>query len=202
MVDAAAAITDAECADAERLDDELVEAWLGHRNDVSALEALISRGYVVDTMELTSSWAGLDALYARRPRRHRRRARRHRLLRPPVAQLPRRRLPLLHLRRPARRAPRRPTGDALYLACWDAGVRTALAHGGSLSHHHGIGLNRSRFVADALGPGATATLQAVKDALDPTGILNPGKLGFPSPFGAVPFPTSNSDVPPDSGATP
>jgi alkyldihydroxyacetonephosphate synthase len=201
VVDAATAITDAECADGERLGDELVEAWLGHRNDVSALEALISRGYVVDTMELTSSWGGLDALYL--------------AVRDAIAAVPGVIASSAHLShsypdgaclyftfagQPADASPA--SGDALYLACWDAGVRTALAHGGSLSHHHGIGLNRSRYVADALGPGATATLQAVKDALDPTGILNPGKLGFPSPFGAVPFPTSNPDAPPDSGATP
>ena len=62
-----------------------------------------------------------------------------------------------------------------------------LANGGALSHHHGVGLNRSRFVAEALGPGL-GVLQAVKDALDPNGILNPGKLGLASPFGPVPWP--------------
>ena len=78
--------------------------------------------------------------------------------------------------------------DAYYLGCWDAGTRTALAHGGSLSHHHGVGLNRARFVAEALGDGGFDVLVAVKQALDPNGILNPGKLGLPSPFGPVPFP--------------
>jgi alkyldihydroxyacetonephosphate synthase len=62
-----------------------------------------------------------------------------------------------------------------------------LGAGGNLSHHHGVGLNRSRFVAEALGP-AHAVLGAVKAALDPFGILNPGKLGLPSPFGDVPWP--------------
>ena len=65
----------------------------------------ISAGYVVDTMEITASWSSLPTVYAERPRRHRRGARRARLVGPPVAQLPRRRLPLLHLRRPARRRP-------------------------------------------------------------------------------------------------
>ena len=67
--------------------------------------------------------------------------------------------------------------EATYVALWDAGQRAALAHGANLSHHHGIGLNRARFVHDALGP-AFAVLAAVKGALDPQGILNPGKLGL------------------------
>jgi alkyldihydroxyacetonephosphate synthase len=62
-----------------------------------------------------------------------------------------------------------------------------LAAGGNLSHHHGVGLNRSRFTADALGTGH-AVLSAVKSALDPHGILNPGKLGLASPFGTPPWP--------------
>ena len=71
--------------------------------------------------------------------------------------------------------------DAYYRALWDAGQRTVLAHGGSLSHHHGVGLNRARFVPEALGP-AFDVLVAAKQALDPRGVLNPGKLGLPSPF--------------------
>jgi alkyldihydroxyacetonephosphate synthase len=74
--------------------------------------------------------------------------------------------------------------DRYYRAAWDAGTRAVLAAGGALSHHHGVGLNRSRFVAEALGP-AFGVLTAMKAALDPNGILNPGKLGLPSPFGAT-----------------
>ena len=74
--------------------------------------------------------------------------------------------------------------DRYYRAAWDAGSRAVLAAGGALSHHHGVGLNRSRFVAEALGP-AFEVLAAMKTALDPNGILNPGKLGLASPFGAT-----------------
>ena len=43
--------------------------------------------------------------------------------------------------------------DAYYRAAWDAGTRAVLAAGGALSHHHGVGLNRARFMREALGAG-------------------------------------------------
>jgi alkyldihydroxyacetonephosphate synthase len=77
--------------------------------------------------------------------------------------------------------------ETYYRRAWDAVVSVTAAHGGALSHHHGIGLNRGRYLPRALGP-AFDVLVAVKAALDPTGVLNPGKLGLPSPFGEVPWP--------------
>ena len=56
--------------------------------------------------------------------------------------------------------------DRYYRAAWDAGTRAVLDAGGALSHHHGVGLNRGRFMAEALGP-AFEVLVATKDALDP-----------------------------------
>ena len=66
---------------------------------------------------------------------------------------------------------------------WDRATTITLAHGGTVSHHHGIGLNRSRFMRDVLGDGAFDLLASLKAAMDPLGILNPGKLGLPDPFG-------------------
>jgi alkyldihydroxyacetonephosphate synthase len=62
-----------------------------------------------------------------------------------------------------------------------------MAAGGAISHHHGIGINRSRFLPDALGTGF-GVLAAVKLALDPNGILNPGKLGLDGSHGPAPWP--------------
>ena len=62
-----------------------------------------------------------------------------------------------------------------------------LAGGAALSHHHGIGLNRGRYARAALGD-AFDVLVATKSALDPHGILNPGKLGLPHPWGEPAWP--------------
>jgi alkyldihydroxyacetonephosphate synthase len=70
--------------------------------------------------------------------------------------------------------------EKTYVALWDAGTRAVLTHGGNLSHHHGVGMNRSRFVHEALG-SAFGVLVAMKNSLDPQGILNPGKMGLPLP---------------------
>lgn len=184
-VDATTAITAEECSTSTPLSSELVEKWFGHRNDVSALEALISRGYMVDTMELTVSWTDLPALYP--------------AVRDAIAAIPGVIASTAHLSHSYSDgaclyftfAGQPPTEDpdglkAMYLACWNAGTTTALSCGGSLSHHHGVGLNRGRFMKSALGEGAFSVMQAMKHSLDPNGILNPGKLGFSSPFGSPP----------------
>jgi len=78
--------------------------------------------------------------------------------------------------------------ESTYIALWDAGQRAVLDGGGNLSHHHGVGINRSRFMTAAVGEAGVGVLAALKQALDPHGILNPGKLGLPSPFGPPPWP--------------
>jgi len=52
----------------------------------------------------------------------------------------------------------------------------ALAVGGTLSGEHGIGITKQPYIAGALGDVGIRTLKAVKAALDPKGILNPGKI--------------------------
>ncbi len=86
---------------------------------------------------------------------------------------------------------RGPDGDAgwrerYYRQAWDAVTDVTLAHHAVISHHHGIGLNRSRFVPRALGSGFEV-LRGLKATFDPGGILNPGKFGLASPFGPAPW---------------
>ena len=52
----------------------------------------------------------------------------------------------------------------------------ALAVGGTLSGEHGIGITKRPYIARALGEAGVKALMAVKKALDPKGILNPGKI--------------------------
>jgi alkyldihydroxyacetonephosphate synthase len=174
-----------ECVDAgaEILDAELVGRWLERRNDVAALEALISRGYVVDTMEVAARWAALPKMYAEAT--------------DAILAVGGTLVASAHLSHSYPDGaclyftfagqPAAEGREAYYRAAWDAGTAAVLAAGGALSHHHGVGLNRARFVRDALGE-AFDVLVAVKQALDPHGILNPGKLGLPDPFGGVGWP--------------
>jgi len=51
-----------------------------------------------------------------------------------------------------------------------------LALGGTLSGEHGIGITKQQYITQALGEAGVDVLKAIKRALDPKGILNPGKM--------------------------
>ena len=51
-----------------------------------------------------------------------------------------------------------------------------LSLGGTLSGEHGIGLAKRDFMANAFSPATLQAMRAIKQALDPDGILNPGKV--------------------------
>ncbi len=66
---------------------------------------------------------------------------------------------------------------ALYNAVWDKAIRAAIANGGVINEHHGVGLKLGRYVKDLYG-SAMPVLEGIKKQLDPNGIMNPGKLGL------------------------
>jgi alkyldihydroxyacetonephosphate synthase len=188
LLAATIAVIDDECsprAGADPLDVALVERWLGHRNDVSALAPLWRAGIVVDTAEISGPWAALPALFSE-----------------VVGSLKAIDGTLAASAHQSHAytdgaclyftfAGRGPEGDdewaeRYYRQAWDTVTNATLAHGAAISHHHGIGLNRSRFLPRALGAGFEV-LVGLKKSFDPVGILNPGKLGLPSPFGSSPW---------------
>lgn len=56
--------------------------------------------------------------------------------------------------------------------------RAALNLGGTVSSEHGIGLARAEYMAEQVGEESINLMRAIKKALDPRGILNPGKMGL------------------------
>ena len=58
-------------------------------------------------------------------------------------------------------------------------MRTVVALGGAISGEHGIGLAKTPFLRVQHSPAQVRAMQAVKRALDPRGILNPGKMFTP-----------------------
>ena len=66
---------------------------------------------------------------------------------------------------------------ALYNKVWDLAIRAAIANGGVINEHHGVGLKLGRLMKELYGP-AMPVLEGIKKQLDPNNIMNPGKLGF------------------------
>ncbi|HLG93161.1 MAG TPA: FAD-binding oxidoreductase [Acidimicrobiales bacterium] len=187
LLEATLSLVERACRPAAPRDPSLVDAWLARRNDVSALGEALSRGLVVDTVEVAARWSALPALYrsvldALRALEGTVAASAHQShaypdgaclyftfagLGPDPADLD--------------------WADAYYRSAWQAVMAATLAAGAAISHHHGVGLNRGPWVEASLGPSAQV-LRALKAALDPKGILNPAKLGLGSPFGPPPWP--------------
>ena len=183
LVTATMEVVAQECAQAGQLPTDLVEKWMHHRNDTSALQALTRKGFVVDTLEIAAPWSALSRIFDD--------------VRAAMMAVPHARAATCHLSHSYldgaclyftfAATPPPEQVEATYVALWDAGQAAVLAAGGNLSHHHGIGLNRARFMAQAVGSGMPV-LQSLKAALDPAGILNPGKMGLHTTFGEVAWP--------------
>jgi alkyldihydroxyacetonephosphate synthase len=153
------------------------DAWARGRFDGPYLrDDLLDAGILVETLETSSSWAGLGTLYL--------------AVRAAIAgALASRGTPglvLCHLSHAY------PTGASLYftwlarqewgaeLEQWQAVKQAAgdaiVAHGGTITHHHAIGRDHLAWMQAEVGALGLEVLRAIKDRLDPEGILNPGKL--------------------------
>jgi alkyldihydroxyacetonephosphate synthase len=133
---------------------------------------LLDRGVLVETLETATQWSNLHRLYDAVGAALRRALGRTLVmchvshLYPSGASLY---FTFLAAARP---------GDELeqWRAAKTAASEAIVANGGTISHHHAVGRDHAPYLqaeASALG---VAALRAVKDELDPAGIMNPGKL--------------------------
>jgi alkyldihydroxyacetonephosphate synthase len=69
-------------------------------------------------------------------------------------------------------------GDEIeqWRAVKEAASRAIVEGGGTITHHHAVGVDHARWMEREVGAGGVAALAALKRELDPLGIMNPGKL--------------------------
>lgn len=153
--------------------EEIVEHWLGHRNNVPSWDLFLQRGIVLDTVEVSADWTKIGAVYD-----------------DATASLAEVEGVLAgsahssHVYRSglnlyftfAVNVGEAAKMEATYHDCWRRIMEATDRHGGSLAHHHGIGRVRRGYLERELGAAGVALLRKVKAALDPNGIMNPGVL--------------------------
>ena len=155
------------------LGEEPWHRWQRHRFDLSAerLKSLLEPpGSYVDTIELAAPWTVLPRLYT-----------------DVKAAISVGGLALCHFSHAYEQgccayfsfAGARDTEDearSAYNRAWEGAMTSALELGATISHHHGTGQARARWVADEMG-GWMRVWRAVKEAIDPAGVMNPRALG-------------------------
>jgi alkyldihydroxyacetonephosphate synthase len=144
--------------------------WMEHRYAVSYRQApMFMSGAFVDTMEVAAPWARLGDLYEN-----------------VRAALGRHVFVMAHLSHAypdgcsiyftfAGGGETAAAQEAAYDAAWRAALEAALASGGTLSHHHGVGRSKAPALGAELGLGVDV-VHALRRTLDPAGVLNPGNL--------------------------
>ena len=158
---------------ATELGEEPWQRWQRHRFDLSAqrLKSLLEPpSSYVDTIELAASWTALPDLYVR-----------------VWTAISDGGLALCHFSHAYEQgccayfsfAGSRETEDearSAYSRAWEGTMTAALELGATISHHHGTGQARARWVADEMG-GWMSVWKSVRRAIDPAGIMNPRALG-------------------------
>jgi alkyldihydroxyacetonephosphate synthase len=67
-----------------------------------------------------------------------------------------------------------------YMRAWDGAMSVAIELGATISHHHGVGQVRARWVADEMG-GWMRVWRSIKESIDPNGVMNPRAVGGDRP---------------------
>jgi alkyldihydroxyacetonephosphate synthase len=66
--------------------------------------------------------------------------------------------------------------ETTYRQAWDEAAASCAAAGGTITHHHGVGRLKAPYLTAELGAAGAGTLDRIRAALDPAGIMNPGGL--------------------------
>jgi len=158
------------------LGDEAGNRWAAGRFAAPYLrDALMDHGVVVETLETATFWSGIDALYTSVKEAIEQALR-------ATGSTP---IVLCHISHVYR------TGASLYFTVafdgrdhpvdqWrrakSAASETIRRCGATITHHHAIGRDHKHWYAEEIGPIGVAVLRAIKETVDPDGILNPGVL--------------------------
>ncbi len=168
----AAATAEVAAGGGAALGPEPVTHWLEHRNVVPSWDFFLDRELVADTIEVAAPWDRIGALYD--------------ALIAALSTSPGVVVASAHSSHSY------PQGTNLYvtfvlkpepftqaeeqyLEAWTRVMRTTLAGGGTIAHHHGIGRLRAPWLEEELG-SAYPLLLTLMRALDPVGLMNPGAL--------------------------
>jgi alkyldihydroxyacetonephosphate synthase len=167
----------AQAADLRELGPDVVDHWFRHRFSTAALvRTLASSGGVADALEVANDWSRLGPTYRR-------------MLEAMTREVGPEGAVYGHLSHVY------PSGANLYMifhtrgadedsvaeryrSILSAAFEACLSAGGTLTHHHGVGLAKAAGMPTEMGPAGMAVLAAIKHGLDPRGILNPGRLGL------------------------
>lgn len=150
---------------------ELVEQWFSHRNTVPSWESFLSNGIVLDTIEISSAWDTIDAIYDEATAS--------------LKEVPGVLAASAHSSHVYRnginlyftfaaRPENKEDMESTYFECWKRVLETTAKHGGGIAHHHGIGRVRKDYLHHDLGETGVQALRDLKRTFDPDGIMNPG----------------------------
>jgi alkyldihydroxyacetonephosphate synthase len=173
VAEAEGTVVEALARDSRALGDAPWDRWLGHRFGLSAerLQAFLTpAGAYLDTIELAAPWTALPELHAR--------------VKPAIAVGG---LALCHFSHAYEQgccayftfggsAETEQEARAAYGRAWEGAMNAATGIGATISHHHGVGQVRSRWVAGEMG-GWMRVWNAVREGVDPEGVMNPRAVG-------------------------
>jgi len=153
------------------LGDEIAQRWLANRNDVSEWSRYLAAGVLVDTLEVAALWRDLATVYAAGVAALRAEGTAVAFAH---AAHPEASGACLYFTAGAVPQPGE-TAEELQRRLWRSFLAAASGAGASVGHHHGVGRLRKEWTWRERG-AELPYLGRVRDALDPSGLLDPGVL--------------------------